>query len=139
MWDQWKILLPIAVSFGLVFLTAWVNIAIRFAPDAIEAKREVKRIFGVVLFGILIVEFLGIIIWQAVWPFQKNTPAWIFLIGFAFLMLMHLFTLILIAKFVDVVLGKSGLSGTLREHLSLTSQIPQMIDEKIAQALGNRR
>jgi hypothetical protein len=139
MWDQWKILLPIAVSSGLVFLTVWVNIAIRFAPDAIEAKREVKRIFGVVLFGILIVEFLGIIIWQAVWPIQKNTPAWIFLIGFAFLMLMHLFTLILIAKFVDVVLGKSGLSGTLREPLSLTSQIPQMIDEKIAQALGNRR
>jgi hypothetical protein len=47
------VLIPLAIGVGIAALTAWINITIKFANNAEDAKRDIKRIFY------LIVSFLS--------------------------------------------------------------------------------
>src|SRR5690242_13150431 len=60
-------LLPIPVGLGIAALTAWINITIRFAPDAAQAKRETRRIFVVILFVIEFIWITGYLAWLVIW------------------------------------------------------------------------
>jgi hypothetical protein len=43
------ILIPLAIGTGIAALSAWINITIRFANSAEDARRDIKRIFFIIV------------------------------------------------------------------------------------------
>jgi hypothetical protein len=66
--SELTIALAIAVPLGIAALNTWINITIKFAPDAAHARREVTEIFIRVIGWIGNSVVLGQLIWQIISP-----------------------------------------------------------------------
>jgi hypothetical protein len=66
--DVLKTALMIAVPVGTMLLNAWINITIKFAPDAREAKIEIIRILARVAMWISNCVLLAQLVWEFVSP-----------------------------------------------------------------------
>jgi hypothetical protein len=70
--DVLKTVLAIAIPLGTAAITTWVNITIKFAPDAAHAMREAKAIAFKIADWTTQAVVAGEIIWQIVSPFPNN-------------------------------------------------------------------
>jgi len=62
------IALAIAIPFGIAALTTWINITIKFAPDAAHARREAALTFMTVIAWIANGGVLVLLIWEIISP-----------------------------------------------------------------------
>lgn len=67
------IALAIVMPLGIAALTTWINIKIKFAPDATQATREAKSIFTKVAFWAVNVYSVCVIIFffASSWPVDR--------------------------------------------------------------------
>jgi hypothetical protein len=119
-----KTALAIAIPLGIAALTTWINITIRFAPDAAHAIQEAKKIFlkvaGWTANGVLV----GGIIWQIVWPDHNARASILIILMYSFSLFnsyviwLHRFTLNLISQQSNSMLT---LAQTVRELVELAT------------------
>jgi hypothetical protein len=74
-------LLSIPIGLAIAALTAWVNIAIKFAPDAAQARRETQRIFLLLLFVIGNICLIGSLVILLFWPVFSPSLSSFLMIG----------------------------------------------------------
>ncbi len=101
------IILAIAIPIGIAALTAWINIKIKFAPDAAHASREAKSIFFKLFLVITHLYLAGLLIWVIVSPKPWNRADYIVVILNS-LVLFHSYMMWWVGQIVGVLRGLSN-------------------------------
>jgi len=114
--QELTIALAIAVTLGIAALNTWINITIKFAPDAAHARREVTLIFARVTMWISSSVVLGQLVWQIVSPMSNQRVSFL-------LVLLDSFTL----YNVYVMWLRGVILNTLLEHLRLMGKLSDTI------------
>jgi len=71
--DIQTIFITIAIGVGIASVTAWINIKIKFAQNADQAKRDTKRIFIILFFTASHLYILWVLITQLLEPLSNKS------------------------------------------------------------------
>jgi len=126
-----KIALMIAVPAGIAALTTWINITIRFAPDAAHAMREAKQIVARVVGWIAYIWIAGVIVWQFILPDPNPRLSLLIIIlnSFALFNAYILWQLRSILKLLQTQAEHViGLAEIVKTHIGTTKQVTERAD-----------
>jgi hypothetical protein len=125
--DVLKTAITIAIPLGIAALTTWINITIRFAPDAAHAIREAKEIFLKVAGWIANAILAGVLTWEIVSPNPNVRVSMLIILMYSFslfnsyVLWLHRFTLNLISRQSDSMLTLAQVVHKLVEGARATA------------------
>lgn len=126
------IALAIIVPVSVAALNSWVNITIKFAPDAAQAKRDAKAIFLTVVAWICNLLAAGMLIAQLVWPMSNGRVSILLIImnsftlftTFVFWLVGYMMTQITnqMTRALDLIHDQAKMIRTLTENVKVLSE-----------------
>jgi hypothetical protein len=119
--QELTIALAIAVPLGIAALNTWINITIKFAPDAAHARREVTLIFARVTMWISSSVVLGQLVWQIVSPMSNQRVSFLLVLLDSFT-LYNVYVMWLHGVILNMLLEHLRLMGKLSDTIRLIGE-----------------
>jgi hypothetical protein len=125
-----KIILMITIPIGIAALTTWINITIRFAPDAAHAAREAKAIALKLAGWTANAALAGMLIWEIASPVPNPRTSILLIILYSF-SLFNVYVLWLNRLVVNLIMSQAKLLLNLTEIVRILGKQTDTVSDKV--------